>query len=924
MVSAGSFQSVSAGLDKSGAAVAYGVLTDDSLWKYDPKSSGPAWQNLSPSGTILSAAAAGPDQVFAVTANGNLWQDTVASGWSLTSTGSFASISGARTTSGGQVFAVLADTSWWTYGTSWSELSGTGALAGAAVTPAANLTAAITGLPSSGYIPKGTQLTLGSSVSGGVGADTYSWTVTLNGVTVATGTAASLSFTPSSTGTYQVALIVTDSAKDTASAGGSVVADLPPTVSLGGPYSGQAGAAITLTAGADNPNSGEAAGFTYSWAFGDGKTDGGTASTDSHAYAAVGTYTATVTATDSVGETATATATVNVSADLTAKITGLPASGYSPKGTQLTLGSSVSGGVGSDTYNWTVTTGGVTVATGTAASLSFTPSSTGTYQVALTVTDSAKDTASAGGSVVADLPPTVSLGGPYSGQAGSAITLTASAGNPNSGEKAGFTYSWAFGDGKTDGGASATDSHAYAAMGTYTATVTATDSVGETATATATVNVAADLTAAITGLPASGKSPVGMQLSLGSSVSGGVGADAYSWTVTLGGATVATGSQSTLSFTPAETGTYQVTLVVTDADKDTATASGSVQVTSTLTVSLGGPYAGDPSAAVTLLAAVSGQNLTGLTYSWTFGDGGTQSGSSPLVSYSYAAAGAYTASVTVTNSDGATGTSSAQVTVASTALQPVTLDGASYALAGSSVAFSVSNPNQPPAGGFTYHWSFGDGATDVTGAPVDSHAYTAAGSYTAAVTVTDNKGDQAVSSTAVTISSDSTDPLFTPVVNSSSFSYVGSFRMPTSAGGQDTFIGGPLTYRYVNGNLQFLSATTQGLVYETNYPGVGVSSDPSGLPQAQVVNYWGDVYTGQRWVGNNGGDNAMDGSIGTDGLYYDQSSGRLYWSYDYNYNATNPYNPSLGYSTLNAATGTATGVGAWSLTGRQAKFDQGG
>ena len=59
---------------------------------------------------------------------------------------------------------------------------------------------------------------------------------------------------------------------------------------------------------------------------------------------------------------------------------------------------------------------------------------------------------------------------------------------------------------------------------------------------------------------------------------------------------------------------------------------------------------------------------------------------------------------------------------------------------------------------------------------MDSHAYTAAGSYTAAVTVTDAKGDQAVSSAAVTISSDSSDPLFTPVVNSSSFSYIGLVR----------------------------------------------------------------------------------------------------------------------------------------------------
>ena len=390
----------------------------------------------------------------------------------------------------------------------------------------APLTATITGLPASGYSPNGTQLTLGATVSGGVGADAYSWTVTQNGATVTTGSGSSFSFTPGTAGTYQVALAVTDSAGDAGSASGSVVADQPPTVSLGGPYSGQAGSAITFAAGASNPNPGEAAGFTYSWNFGDGQTDSGTSATDSHAYAAAGTYTATVTATDSVGEKVSATATVNVAVDLTATITGLPVSGYSPKGPQLTLVSSASGGVGADTYAWTVTQGGAMVTTGTGSSFSFTPSSTGMYQVALSVTDTVADKASASGSVVVDQLPTVSLGGPYSGQAGAAIGFTASAVNPNVGEKAGFTYRWNFGDGKTDSGTSASDSHAYAAAGTYTATVTATDSVGETTSSTATVSVSASLSAPpsqlqvqITGLPSTGESPEETQLTLGAQVS---------------------------------------------------------------------------------------------------------------------------------------------------------------------------------------------------------------------------------------------------------------------------------------------------------------------------------------------------------------------------------------------------------------------
>ncbi len=264
--------------------------------------------------------------------------------------------------------------------------------------------------------------------------------------------------------------------------------------------------------------------------------------------------------------------------------------------------------------------------------------------------------------------------------------------------------------------------------------------------------------------------------------------------------------------------------------------------------------------------------------------------------------------------------------VASTALLPVTLDGTSYALVSSPVAFSASNPNQPPAGGFTYHWSFGDGATDVTATPTDSHAYAAAGSYVAAVTVTDNQGDQAVGTAAVTISSNSTDPLFTPVVNASSFSYIGSFALPTYAVGWDTaYSCGGLAYRYVNGNLQFFTTAhvnSGGLVYEFNYP--GLSTNQSSLPQAQVVINWGDVYTGQKLDNNYGGYTTPSSGDPTYGLYYDPSSNRLYWNYGDWYNADFPYQQSLGYSTLNDATGVATGAGAWSLANRPEKFDRGG
>ena len=171
------------------------------------------------------------------------------------------------------------------------------------------------------------------------------------------------------------------------------------------------------------------------------------------------------------------------------------------------------------------------------------------------------------------------------------------------------------------------------------------------------------------------------------------------------------------------------------------------------------------------------------------------------------------------------------------------------------------------------------------------------------------------------------DPLNKTVVSRPNFAYLGSFRMPTSANGWSTaYTAGGLTHRYVNGQLRFLSTShiySGGLVYETNYPGIG-TGDLASAPQAQVVKNWGDVYSGHKWVANDGGGAALSGGVSTYGLYYDQALGRLYWNYGHWYNADYPYNPSFGYSVLNDQTGVATGIGAWGLTGRPEKFDRGG
>ena len=72
---------------------------------------------------------------------------------------------------------------------------------------------------------------------------------------------------------------------------------------------------------------------------------------------------------------------------------------------------------------------------------------------------------------------------------------------------------------RTSTGASV--SHSYAAVGTYTTTVTATAVDGAKTSATANVVVSAALQASITGLPVSGQSNSGVAVTTTAQVSGG-------------------------------------------------------------------------------------------------------------------------------------------------------------------------------------------------------------------------------------------------------------------------------------------------------------------------------------------------------------------------------------------------------------------
>src|SRR5207237_311506 len=132
-------------------------------------------------------------------------------------------------------------------------------------------------------------------------------------------------------------------------------------------------------------------------------------------------------------------------------------------------------------------------------------------------------------------------------------------------------------------------------------------------------------------------------------------------------------------------------------------------------------------------------------YAWTFGDGGSASRS--VVSHAYTTPGTYCVMLTVTDSRGRRASDTALVSVANRSL--VANAGPDQtASVGSAVTFSGSGSD---LGGtvVSYSWDFGDG-TSATGATV-SHIYTAPGSYTATLTVMDDRGARGTDSALVTI-----------------------------------------------------------------------------------------------------------------------------------------------------------------------------
>ncbi|MCW2527766.1 MAG: hypothetical protein JWM76_2626 [Pseudonocardiales bacterium] len=474
----------------------------------------------------------------------------------------------------------------------------------------------------------------------------------------------------------------------------------------------------------------------YSWNFGDGVASTAVAQ---HTFDAAGTYTVKLSVVDNKGATNTKTSSVVVTAS-PPPANVPPTASFTSSCTGLNCTFNGTGSTDSDGtitgYAWTFGDGG----TASSSTPTHTYAAGGTYQIRLTVTDDDGAINSKTTSVVVtapNVPPTASF---TSACTGLSCTFNGTGSTDSNGSITG--YAWTFGDGATATGS--TTSHTYTAGGTYQIKLTVTDNATATDTKTTPVTVVAPPPPPNVPPTASFTSSCVL---LVCTFDAGASADSdgtiasYNWDFGDGSAL---GTGVTATHTYGASGTYQVTLVVSDDDGDTGQQVTSIPV-SELPPPNVPPTAGFTQSCTLLGCTFNAGSSTDTdgtiaSYAWDFGDGATDS--SVSTSHTYASAGTYPVKLIVTDDDGATGQKVTPVTVAD-APPPNELPTAAYTsqCVLFVCTFSATGSSDPDGTIADYSWNFGDGSsgTGVTTA----HTYATSATFAVTLTVTDNSGGTA-------------------------------------------------------------------------------------------------------------------------------------------------------------------------------------
>ncbi len=466
---------------------------------------------------------------------------------------------------------------------------------------------------------------------------------------------------------------------------------------------------------------------TLTWEFGDGSTAQGP--NVSHSWDEPGTFRVTLTARNSAGED---------EESKTVTVIPLPpdppAAGFTVSSATVPVNAVVNftnTTTGDPTeFSWDFGDG----TTSTAASPPHGFSSPGTYEVTLTASNAGGSDSFTRTIVVVD-PPTASFT-----RTVNELVVTFADTTTN----APTAWQWDFGDGTSSQAQNPTKT--FAAAGTYTVTLIASNDAGSSAPFTATVEVASAPNANFTFVTGS----LTAQFTDASTES------PDSWTWDFGDGT--TSAVQSPTHTYAAGGTYTVTLTVSNV-------AGTDVATTPVTVAVAPPVANIVCNVVGGGVACDGTGSSGaVNYAWTgVGSVATSGTTTPNASFTYATSGTYDITLTVENSEGTPDTATETVTVTVTPPPPV-VTGITVDSNGTNGVVELTGvaSNSPNANGWV--WTTNGGGSIANGTTASpTITYTTAGSKTVTATASNAGGTSAPLSETFTVTVTPPAPVVTSV-----------------------------------------------------------------------------------------------------------------------------------------------------------------
>jgi PKD repeat protein len=565
-------------------------------------------------------------------------------------------------------------------------------------------------------------------------ANTTGWLWTFEGGTPATSTDQNPIVTYGTAGVYSVTLEVSNAAgTNTAAETSYILVEEGPTAGFG---STQLGTTQTFNNSSTNGN-------TYLWDFGDGNNS--TMENPSHTYTMTGTYTVVLTTTNDCGSvTATEVVSITVTSAPVAGFTADVLSGCAPLTVNYTDQSSA------NTTSWLWTFEGGTPATSTDQNPQVLYDQLGNYNVTLTATNATGDNTATQNSFIQ-----ITESAPLSAFNSSTADATVTFDNGSTGAT---TYAWTFGDGNTSTMENPT--HTYQDDGTYEVILIVTNNCGTSETSE---------TVVIATLPNAGFS---MDVNAGCGPLTVNFADASSnntdtWAWTFPGGTPATSADQNPSVTYDASGTYDVTLVVTNAQgMDTEVQMNGV------TVDLG-PSAGFMASGAGLTIDFTNTATGATTYAWTFGDGGTSMDADP--SHTYTSGGDFDVQLIVMNDCGS-----------DTTAQVVTIGGAAPTAAfigmpgAGCVPLEVEFEDQS-TGATTWAWTLDGGSPAASSEQNPLVVYDTPGTYPVTLSVTNAFGSNSLTQVGYIVVGEAPTAGFTSVIN------MGTVDLTNTSTGADTY-----------------------------------------------------------------------------------------------------------------------------------------